>query len=214
MDAQSTDVEPERRTRLRTGPDAEMDYLRAEMLETENRVVEDFNKIKEMLSPEKVANHMVSAIREVLNSRIKAIDLQKISDAGDKVKTNIKDHPVFSFLIGLGLLSGIATYRMLKNKDSTGVRGRIEHIVETSPEYVEQDREYVSEASVEELAIYPGLWSTYTKSTMPTSEGEKSEFEIEDPRFTAMGEEFQDYFEICMREDEGREENEQWEAAA
>ncbi len=159
MDAQPTNIEPERRTRLQSVSDGELRDLRSDMLEAENRIAEDVDKIKEILTPESVANQLVSAVKGELLLRIKAIDTQRFRAAGNKIRSSIKEHPYLSTFLGLGLVSGIVAYGVLKNK-GTGlidtIKQKGERVIGAPSEFGEQNYgPPLGEAYMEVVTVSP-----------------------------------------------------------
>ncbi len=145
MDAESTNIEPERRTRLhQIEPDPEVEHLRADMLEAENRIVEDVDRLKETLAPDRIANYLVTAIREELLARIKTVDWQKLGDVRVKIKTSIQEHPYASAALGLGI-SSLIFYGLVRYQKG----GRLQYLereetgITEKPEIQEQKYEYV-----------------------------------------------------------------------
>ena len=88
------------------------------MLHAENRIVEDVDRLQEILNPEKIANRLVSAVMDEAFMRIKTADMRKFGEVSDKVRTGIKKHPFFSTFIGLGLVGGVVAYSLLKNGET------------------------------------------------------------------------------------------------
>jgi len=123
MDARSVDIAALRRTRLLTEPDAELDSLRSDMIDAENRIVEDVDRLQEMLNPEKIANRLVSSAMDEVFTLVRTAEAGKFKELGNKVKAGIKKHPFVSTFIGLGLVCGaVAYWSLLKNGDT----GRME----------------------------------------------------------------------------------------
>jgi hypothetical protein len=117
MDAQSTNVTPERKARFNDS-DAELNNLRSSVLEAENRIVEDVDKIKEMFTPEKLASFFTSAVREELLVRMKSIDSLRLRRISGKIKTVIQEYPITFVLLGLGLAGGAVAYGVLNSRQT------------------------------------------------------------------------------------------------
>lgn len=95
----------------------EVQQLRSDMLEAEDRIVEDIDRLKELLSPDRVANFILLMLEEELLERAKAIDWPQLEEVSNKAKKIIKDHKLMSGILGIGvsglLIYGLSNY--LKN---------------------------------------------------------------------------------------------------
>lgn len=156
MDAESTILKnDERRTHIRNVSDSEMDQVRSEMIESENKIVEDVNRLIEMLTPRRIADYMIAVARRELAVRLRTLDLDKFSEAKNKIQDGIKDHPVFAASLALGLVSGFVAYGIARNPQSSHIKEEImgegaEPIESTSGESLE------SSGSAVPLEVSPG----------------------------------------------------------
>lgn len=117
MDARSDNIAASRRSHPLSESDAGLDRLRSNMIEAEDRIVEDVDRLQEMLTPERIANRLVSAVKDELFMRFGRVGMEELREVGNKVRTSIKKHPFFSTLTGLGLVGGAVAYCLLKNSE-------------------------------------------------------------------------------------------------
>ncbi len=143
MDAQPTDIEPERRTRMRRiEPNSEIENLRTGMLQTENRIVEDIETLLELLQPERVADHVIAIVKEELSLRLKAVDRQKLVY---RIKNEVKGRPYLFIPIGLGVIGLILYGLMPEDKNGMVVEHRLTakpETIPTEPPFREHEAEY------------------------------------------------------------------------
>lgn len=112
MDAQSVDIGPKRRARMdQMRFNGEIQQLRSDMLEVEDRIVEDLDRLKELLTPSRVANYLFLTFGQELLEQIKAADWGKLEEVSDKAKQSISNHKVLSALLGIGA-SGLLIYAL------------------------------------------------------------------------------------------------------
>ena len=119
MDAESNNIGAGRRTRLhQLESGVEFGHFRSGMLEAEDRIVEDVEKLKETLSPRRIARSMVAAAGKEL---LRAVDRQNLGDVRERIRTGIKDHLYASAAVGLCLgglvLHGQMNYRKYDRMD-------------------------------------------------------------------------------------------------
>ncbi len=160
MDAQQINIETGKDARPRKVSDGELQDIRSDMLKAEDRIVEDVNRMKEIISPERIANQLVSAVKGELILRMRNMDSQKLKAAGDKIKTSIKDHPVISAFLGLGVVGGVMAYSFLRDKDIGQIARKIkekgERVIGAPSEF--GDQIYgppVGEAYIEVVTVSP-----------------------------------------------------------
>lgn len=106
----------------------EIQQLRSDMLEVEDRIVEDIDRLKELLTPSRVANYLFLTFGQELLDQIKAADWGRLEEVSDKAKQSIRNHKFLSTLLGIGA-SGLLIYAFLQS----GRNDRLQH----SPKKIE-----------------------------------------------------------------------------
>jgi ElaB/YqjD/DUF883 family membrane-anchored ribosome-binding protein len=127
VDAESTYVRSSFRANSRSPQGVEPNEesrLRSNIIETEDRIIEDIRKIQIILTPKNVANRLISTVAEKLFRRIETMNTQTINEMSDKVITNtvetVKGHPVMAALLGLGVSLYLADRMFMRQRSEGG----------------------------------------------------------------------------------------------
>ena len=152
MDAESTYVGPgfAGRTRPREPAGPVGLHARPDIRDAEVRIVEDVKKIQKAFTPENIANYLISAIRKEMLGRVEAMNLQRINEMSDKVRTGAveaaKGHPGITALTGLGV-SWFIFDNMLRQKSVNGQI--IEQLQETTEQIAKTTIPHLKESAKE-----------------------------------------------------------------
>ncbi|MDR3556920.1 MAG: hypothetical protein P4L55_19370 [Syntrophobacteraceae bacterium] len=117
MDAQPTNIEPQRRTHMRQAETKWEKDLRSDMLQTEERIVEDIENLMEMFRAERVVNYLAAAAKEELALRFRALERQELEKIFSGVKEALRDRRYVLGLIGLGI-TGLVFYSLIPERKS------------------------------------------------------------------------------------------------
>jgi hypothetical protein len=130
MDAQPTNIEPQRRTHMRQAETKwEIKDLRSDMLQTEERIVEDIENLMEMFRAERVVNYLAAAAKEELSLRFRAFERQNLEKILSGVKEALRDRRYVLGLMGLAI-TGLVFYSLTPERKS-GMARNVQEIPET-----------------------------------------------------------------------------------